>query len=68
MSLKDYYDMLWRIENFKNIRLNFNISPILIDSVERYLKGVHDVHSRLLVSDIDALNVEDKKFYPTAFF
>lgn len=65
---KDYYDMLWRIENFKNIRLNFNISPILIDSVERYLTGIHDVHSRLLVSDIDALNAEDKNFILQHFF
>ncbi len=65
---KDYYDMLWRIEGFKNIRLNFNISPILIESVERYLKGAHDVHSRLLISDIDALNNEDKNFILQHFF
>ncbi len=65
---KDYYDMLWRIENFKNIRLNFNISPILIDSVERYLQGAHDVHSRLLISDINALNNEDKSFILQHFF
>jgi len=67
-SSKDYYDMLWRIEDFKNIKLNFNISPILVDSVERYLKGIHDVHSRLLVSDIDALNTEDKNFILQHFF
>jgi len=65
---KDYYDMLWRIENFKNIRLNFNISPVLVDSVERYLKGIHDIHSRLLISDVEALSVEDKNFILQHFF
>jgi len=65
---KDYYDMLWRIENFKNIKLNFNISPILVESVERYINGAHDVHSRLLISDVDALNNEDKNFILQHFF
>ena len=66
--VKDYYDMLWRIENFKNIKLNFNISPILVESVERYINGAHDVHSRLLISDVDALNNEDKNFILQHFF
>ncbi len=65
---KDYYDMLSRIEDFKNIKLNFNISPILVESVERYINGAHDVHSRLLVSDVDALNNEDKNFILQHFF
>ena len=67
-SSKDYYDMLWRIENFKNIRLNFNISPVLVGSIERYLKGVHDIHSRLLISDVETLSVEDKNFILQHFF
>ena len=65
---KDYYDMLWRIEDFKNIKLNFNISPILVESVERYINGAHDVHSRLLVSDVDALSNNDKNFILQHFF
>ncbi len=67
-SSKDYYDMLWRIEDFKKIKLNFNISPILVESVERYINGAHDVHSRLLVSDVDALNNDDKNFILQHFF
>lgn len=67
-SSKDYYDMLWRLEDFKNIRLNFNISPILTESIERYLKGSHDVHSRLLISDVNNLNIEDKNFILQHFF
>lgn len=67
-SSKDYYDMLWRIENFKNIRLNFNISPVLVGSIERYLQGNHDIHSRLLISDTDALSIEDKNFILQHFF
>ena len=65
---KDYYDMLWRIENFKNIKLNFNISPVLVGSVERYLNGAHDIHSRLLISDVEALSIEDKNFILQHFF
>ena len=31
-AVKDYLDMLTIIKNYKNIKLNFNIVPILIDS------------------------------------
>lgn len=65
---KDYYDMLWRIENFKKIKLNFNISPTLVSSVERYLNGAHDIHSRLLVSELESLSEEDKQFILQHFF
>lgn len=67
-ATKDYLDMLYYVDNFKKLKLNFNFSPVLIDSIERYTKGIHDVHSRLLISDIEKLSPQDKFFILDNFF
>lgn len=67
-ATKDYLDMLYYTENFKNLRLNFNFSPVLLDSVERYVQGAHDVHSRLLVSEVERLSDGEKLFILDNFF
>ena len=33
---KDYLDMLKRIDKFPNLKLNFNFSPILLNSLQKY--------------------------------
>jgi alpha-amylase/alpha-mannosidase (GH57 family) len=60
--------MLYRIDDFKNLKLNFNISPTLIDSLERYAQGFHDIHSRLLISDVKDLDERDLGFILNNFF
>ncbi len=67
-ATKDYLDMLYHVEDFKDLKLNFNISPTLIDSLERYAKGFHDIHSRLLISDIKDLDERDLGFILNNFF
>ncbi len=67
-ATKDYLDMLYRVDNFKKLKLNFNISPVLIDSIEKYINGTHDIHSRLLISDIETLDDRDKGFILNNFF
>ena len=62
-AVKDYLDMLTIIKDYKNIKLNFNIVPILIDSFIRYgEKGYHDIHSRISVKPVEELTDEDKNF------
>ena len=62
-ATKDYLDMLTRLEDFKNIKLNFNISPVLVDSIEKYIKGAKDIHLKLLLCDIKDLDRDDiRKF------
>ncbi len=65
---KDYLDMLLRCEEHKKIKLNFNFSPALISSIERYSKGAHDLNSRLLVTKDDDLGELDKNFILQYFF
>ena len=68
-AVKDYLDMLTIIKNYDNIKLNFNIVPILIDSFIRYSElGYHDLHSRLTVKPVEDLTDEDKSFIINNFF
>ena len=67
-ATKDYLDMLLRLEDFKNIKLNFNISPVLVDSIEKYARGIKDIHLKLLLCDIKDLDKDDKLFILENFF
>ena len=67
-ATKDYLDMLYYTENFANLKLNFNFSPVLLDAIERYVNGAHDVHSRLLISEVEKLSSHEKLFILDNFF
>ncbi len=68
-AVKDYLDMLTIIKNHKNIKLNFNIVPILVDSFIRYgEQGFHDLHSRITVKPVEELTDDDKNFIINNFF
>ena len=32
---KDYLDMLKKVDNYPNLRLNFNFSPVLLSSLQK---------------------------------
>lgn len=67
-ATKDYLDMLIRLEDFKNIKLNFDISPVLIDSIEKYINGAKDIHLKLMLCDTKDLDRDDKLFILENFF
>lgn len=68
-AVKDYLDMLLILNNFKKIKLNFNLVPILLDSFIDYgEKDAHDIHSRLTVTQISELTNDDKEFILNNFF
>lgn len=68
-SVKDYLDMILIMEDFKGLKLNFNLVPALIDAIESYAEnGAHDIYSRLTVTDIEDLTVDDKTFILNNFF
>lgn len=67
-ATKDYLDMLLRLEDFKNIKLNFDISPVLLESIEKYSCGIKDIHLKLLLCDIKDLDKDDKLFILENFF
>lgn len=68
-AVKDYLDMVSILEKYENIKLNFNLVPVLLDALIDYgEKGFHDIHSRLTIMDIAKLSRDDKKFILNNFF
>ena len=68
-GVQDYLDMLLIMDNFKKLKLNFNLVPALLDSLIDYgEKDFHDIHSRLTVTDISELTNDDKEFILNNFF
>lgn len=68
-AVKDYLDMIKIVDNFKDIKVNVNLVPVLLDSLIDYGEnGAHDLHSRLTVTPVEDLNVQDKEFILNNFF
>ncbi len=65
---KDYLDMLKKVDNFKNLKLNFDFSPVLLSSLQKYTQGLQDTHLRLLLKDVEDLTNEDKIFILNNYF
>ena len=65
---KDYLDMLKRIDNFSNIKLNFNFSPVLLVALQKYLNGFQDLHQKLLLKNENELSEQDKIFILNNYF
>ena len=62
-AVKDYLEMVTILDKFKKIKLNFNLVPVLLDAFEDYgEKGIHDLHSRITVKDVNELTDDDKEF------
>ena len=62
-AVKDYLDMVLILEKFPKIKLNFNLVPVLLDSLIDYGENdLHDIHSRLTITDVEDLTADDKEF------
>ena len=68
-AVKDYLDMVTITDNFKNIKINLNLVPVLLDALIDYgEKNAHDLNSRLTVTHIEDLSDDDKEFILNNFF
>ena len=68
-AVKDYLDMVEILDKFKNLKLNFNLIPVLLDSIIDYAEhGVHDLHSRLTITPVSMLTDDAKYFILSNFF
>lgn len=68
-SVKNYLEMILAADKYNNIKLNFNLTPVLLDSLLAYAEdGAHDIHSRLCVTDMNELTDDDKEFILNNFF
>ena len=68
-AVKDYQNMVQILEKHPNIKLNFNISPTLIDTLEDYSqKNCYDLYSKLAITPVKDLTDNDKLFILNTFF
>lgn len=67
-AVKDYLKMALYLEKFPGLKLNFDISPALIDTLEEYAKGGNDIHSRITLTPAAELTDDDKEFILNSFF
>ncbi|MBR2524981.1 hypothetical protein IKE67_00800 [bacterium] len=68
-AVKDYLDMVLLMNDFPNLKLNFNLVPMLIESIIDYGENnFQDVHSRLSVTPVEELSDDDKRFILSNFF
>ncbi len=68
-AIKDYLGMVNILDKFKRIKLNFNLVPVLLDSLIDYGEnGLHDLHSRISVKPVEELSNADKEFILNNFF
>ncbi|MBQ3310649.1 hypothetical protein IJG72_01085 [bacterium] len=68
-AIKDYLDMILIMDKFPNLKLNFNLVPVLLESILDYAQNdAQDFHLRLSLSDINSLSDDDKRFILNNFF
>lgn len=68
-AIKDYLDMLLIMRKFPTLKLNFNLVPMLLSSLEDYAKnGAHDIYSRLTIMPVEDLSDDEKEFIINHFF
>ena len=67
-AVKDYLDMLYKMDKFPKLKLNFNLSPTVLYAFQRYADGYDDIHSILTAKPVEELSNEDKLFILNYFF
>lgn len=68
-AIKDYLDMVEILKKYKKLKLNFNLVPILLDSILDYTDhGIMDIHARLTLKPQNELTDGDKLFILNNFF
>jgi alpha-amylase/alpha-mannosidase (GH57 family) len=68
-AVKAYSGMLDFFEEFPNLKLNFDISPTLLDAIEGYAnETITDIHANLTLTPVEELTEDDMEFILNYFF
>jgi len=68
-AVQTYAGMLDYLSKYPNLKLNFDISPVLLDAIEGYAKGeLSDIHSNLTLTPVEELTQDDMEFVLNYFF
>lgn len=68
-AVKTYSCMLKYLDKFPDLKLNFDISPVLLDAIEGYANGtINDIHLNLTLTPVEDLTQDDMEFILNYFF
>lgn len=68
-AVQTYSGMLNFMDKFPSLKLNFDISPTLLDAIEGYANGeISDIHSNLTLTPVEELSSDDMEFILNYFF
>ncbi|MBQ2644370.1 hypothetical protein IJG14_02195 [bacterium] len=68
-AVQTYSGMLDYLDKFPNLKLNFDISPVLLDAIQGYADGsITDIHSNLTLTPVEDLSQDDMEFILNYFF
>ncbi len=72
-AIKDYYDMVAILDDYPDIHLTVNLTPVLLTQLEEIIEGYEtgtgtDRYLRMTLKDAAELDTDDKLFLLTHFF
>ncbi len=67
-ATKDYYDMAAMLENYPDVHVTFNLTPVLIRQLDDLANGAQDYYWVLSEIPAGQLDEEQKRFILTRFF
>ncbi|MBT8241261.1 MAG: hypothetical protein KJN63_08550, partial [Acidimicrobiia bacterium] len=65
---KDYVDMATLVEEFPELRLTINLTPVLLDQLVDLEAGANDIYETIARTPIQALTPEQRRFIVDRFF
>ena len=67
-ATKDYYDMAALVSEYPNVKVTFNLTPILLLQLEELVNGTKDVYWTMTEIPADQLSEEQTAFITARFF
>ena len=67
-ATKDYYDMAATVAKYPNVKVTFNLTPVLIRQLDDYIAGAKDLYWVMAEKPAATLTGDDKRFILQRFF
>ncbi|MDJ0953335.1 MAG: glycoside hydrolase family 57 protein, partial [Acidimicrobiia bacterium] len=67
-ATKDYYDMAALVADYPDLRVTFNLTPVLMRQIEEMTEGTKDIYWTMTEVPADQLSDDEKTFIIDRFF
>ena len=67
-ATKDYYDMAAMLERYPDVRVTFNLTPVLLRQLDELAAGTKDIYQVMAEKPAAALTAAEKLFILSRFF